>query len=131
MLETEDIQHILLTRTPALTGRYEFLSFRDAAGGRAWLSAGNYPGGVGGEVGKRRSVRQVPRPCAARLRLILCRHGTRRSRTLEQGRTDRAGAAAAAPGEDLAHLFQASLPGPQGTPRAGPPRRGQAGARRP
>src|SRR3954451_19285281 len=39
MLETEDIQHILLTRTPALTGRYEFLSFRNAAGGRAWLSA--------------------------------------------------------------------------------------------
>src|SRR5262249_14657138 len=39
MLETEDIQHILLARTPALTGRYEFLSFRDAAGGRAWLSA--------------------------------------------------------------------------------------------
>src|SRR4051812_37775186 len=39
MLETKDIQHILLTRTPALTGRYEFLSFRDAAGGRAWLSA--------------------------------------------------------------------------------------------
>jgi Dyp-type peroxidase family len=38
MLETEDIQHILLTRTPALTGRYEFLSFRDPAGGRAWLS---------------------------------------------------------------------------------------------
>ena len=39
MLEIEDIQHILLTRTPALTGRYEFLSFRNAAGGRAWLSA--------------------------------------------------------------------------------------------
>src|SRR3954451_1223422 len=39
MLETEDIQHILLTRTPALTGRYEFLSFGNAAGGRAWLSA--------------------------------------------------------------------------------------------
>jgi Dyp-type peroxidase family len=39
MLEFDDIQHILLTRTPALTGRYEFLSFRDAAGGRAWLSA--------------------------------------------------------------------------------------------
>ena len=38
MLELEDIQHILLTRTPALTGRYEFLSFRNAAGGRAWLS---------------------------------------------------------------------------------------------
>ena len=36
MLEFEDIQHILLTRTPALTGRYEFLSFRNAAGGRAW-----------------------------------------------------------------------------------------------
>ena len=38
MLEFEDIQHILLTRTPALNGRYEFLSFRNAAGGRAWLS---------------------------------------------------------------------------------------------
>src|SRR4029078_4265361 len=38
MLEFDDIQHILLTRTPALTGRYEFLSFRSAAGGRAWLN---------------------------------------------------------------------------------------------
>ena len=39
MLEFDDIQHILLTRTPALTGRYEFLSFRNPAGGRGWLSA--------------------------------------------------------------------------------------------
>ncbi|SJM32400.1 Dyp-type peroxidase [Mesorhizobium delmotii] len=39
MLEFDDIQHIVLTRVPALTGRYEFLSFRNAAGGRAWLSA--------------------------------------------------------------------------------------------
>ena len=39
MLEFDDIQHILLTRAPALTGRYEFLSFRDAAAGRAWVSA--------------------------------------------------------------------------------------------
>ena len=39
MIEFDDIQHILLTRAPALTGRYEFLSFRDPAGGRAWLSA--------------------------------------------------------------------------------------------
>jgi Dyp-type peroxidase family len=38
VLELEDIQHILLTRTPAMTGRYEFLSFGNAAGGRAWLS---------------------------------------------------------------------------------------------
>ncbi|CAN5769462.1 peroxidase [soil metagenome] len=38
MLEFDDIQHILLTRTPAMTGRYEFLSFGDPAGGRAWLS---------------------------------------------------------------------------------------------
>ncbi|CAJ1584406.1 peroxidase [[Mycobacterium] wendilense] len=38
MLELEDIQHILLTRTPAMTGRYEFLSFDDPASGRAWLS---------------------------------------------------------------------------------------------
>ncbi|MBS0577797.1 MAG: Dyp-type peroxidase [Proteobacteria bacterium] len=39
MLELDDIQHILLTRAPALTGRYEFLSFRTAAAGRAWLGA--------------------------------------------------------------------------------------------
>ena len=39
MLEFEDIQAILLTRVPALTGRYDFLSFRNAAGGRRWLSA--------------------------------------------------------------------------------------------
>ena len=39
MLELDDIQHILLTRAPALTARYVFLSFREAAGGRAWLSA--------------------------------------------------------------------------------------------
>jgi Dyp-type peroxidase family len=38
MLELNDIQHILLTRTPAVTGRYEFLSFGDPAGGRAWLT---------------------------------------------------------------------------------------------
>ena len=39
MLEFDEIQHILLTRAPALTGRYEFLSFRNPAGGRAWLTA--------------------------------------------------------------------------------------------
>ena len=38
MLEFDDIQHILLTRVPALTGRYEFLSFRQPAQGRAWLA---------------------------------------------------------------------------------------------
>jgi Dyp-type peroxidase family len=38
MLELDDIQHILLTRAPAMTGRYEFLSFSDSAGARAWLS---------------------------------------------------------------------------------------------
>ncbi|MEU7633178.1 peroxidase [Nocardia sp. NPDC049220] len=38
-LELDDIQHILLTRTPAMTGRYEFLSFDDPTGGRAWLAA--------------------------------------------------------------------------------------------
>ena len=37
-LELADIQHILLIRTPAMTGRYEFLSFDNPAGGRAWLS---------------------------------------------------------------------------------------------
>ncbi|BBY67182.1 Dyp-type peroxidase [Mycolicibacterium helvum] len=37
-LELDDIQHILLTRTPAITGRYEFLSFDTPGGGRAWLT---------------------------------------------------------------------------------------------
>ena len=39
MLEYHDIQHFVLTRVPALTGRYEFLSFRQPAQGRAWLEA--------------------------------------------------------------------------------------------
>src|SRR5438132_2662200 len=39
MLEFDDIQYILLTRTPSITGRYEFLSFRNPGAGRAWLSA--------------------------------------------------------------------------------------------
>jgi len=39
VLELDDIQHILLTRTPAMTGRYEFLTFDTPEGGRAWLSA--------------------------------------------------------------------------------------------
>jgi len=39
MLEFDDIQYILLTRAPAITGRYEFLSFRNAAGGRAWVAS--------------------------------------------------------------------------------------------
>lgn len=38
-LELEDIQHFLLTRTPALAARYEFLTFQDAAQGRAWLGS--------------------------------------------------------------------------------------------
>ena len=38
ILEVDDLQHIVITRVPALTGRYEFLSFRDAAQGRAWLA---------------------------------------------------------------------------------------------
>jgi Dyp-type peroxidase family len=39
MLELNDIQYIVLARAPAVTGRYEFLSFHDAASGRAWLKA--------------------------------------------------------------------------------------------
>jgi Dyp-type peroxidase family len=39
MLEFDDIQYILLARAPAITGRYEFLSFRSPVGGRAWLAA--------------------------------------------------------------------------------------------
>ena len=37
MLEFDDLQYIMAARVPALTGRYEFLSFRQPARGRAWL----------------------------------------------------------------------------------------------
>ena len=36
-LELDDIQHFLISRPPALAARYEFLTFRQPAGGRAWL----------------------------------------------------------------------------------------------
>jgi Dyp-type peroxidase family len=39
VLEIDDIQHILLTRAPALEGRYEFLSFGSPSSGRAWLES--------------------------------------------------------------------------------------------
>ena len=38
VLELDDIQYMVMTRVPALTGRYEFLSFRQPAQGRAWLA---------------------------------------------------------------------------------------------
>jgi Dyp-type peroxidase family len=37
-LELEDIQHFLLSRPPARAARYEFLTFRSVANGRAWLT---------------------------------------------------------------------------------------------
>jgi len=39
MLDFDDIQHILLTRAPALNGRYVFLKLSDPEGAREWLSA--------------------------------------------------------------------------------------------
>lgn len=50
MLELDDIQHFLLTRTPALAARYEFLTFGTPAAGRAWL------GGLVDKVGTGKSV---------------------------------------------------------------------------
>jgi hypothetical protein len=37
VLDFEDIRHFLMSRPPARAARYEFLTFRSAAGGRAWL----------------------------------------------------------------------------------------------
>ena len=37
MLEFDDIQYFLISRPRALAARYEFLTFRQPAGGRAWL----------------------------------------------------------------------------------------------
>jgi len=39
MLDLDDVQHFLLSRTPAMAARYEFLSFREKGRGNAWLSA--------------------------------------------------------------------------------------------
>jgi deferrochelatase/peroxidase EfeB len=50
VLEFEDIQHFLISRPPALAARYEFLTFRQAAGGRAWLA------GVTDKVGTAKAV---------------------------------------------------------------------------
>jgi Dyp-type peroxidase family len=50
VLELDDLQYLLLTRVPAVTGRYEFLSFRQPAQGRAWL---------GGILDKVASARQA------------------------------------------------------------------------
>jgi Dyp-type peroxidase family len=52
MLELNDLQHFLLVRTPALAARYEFLSFREPAAGRAWL------GGILDTVGTGRIVEE-------------------------------------------------------------------------
>jgi Dyp-type peroxidase family len=38
MLELDDIQHFLISRTHALAARYEFLSFPNPERGRSWLS---------------------------------------------------------------------------------------------
>jgi Dyp-type peroxidase family len=35
--ELDDLQHFLITRTPALAARYEFVSFANAAAGAEWL----------------------------------------------------------------------------------------------
>lgn len=37
MLEFDDIQHFLIARPPARAARYEFLTFRQLAGGQAWM----------------------------------------------------------------------------------------------
>ncbi|HYM17371.1 MAG TPA: hypothetical protein VEU06_02305 [Micropepsaceae bacterium] len=38
MLELDDIQHFLVSRTPALAARYEFLTFPEPRSGQAWLT---------------------------------------------------------------------------------------------
>jgi deferrochelatase/peroxidase EfeB len=56
MLELNDIQYIVLARAPAVTGRYEFFSFRDAAAARAWLAG--VLGGVHSVEHVRKSVNE-------------------------------------------------------------------------
>ena len=51
MLELEDIQHFLISRPPALTARYEFLTFRQHTGGQAWLTGILEKVGIASRVG--------------------------------------------------------------------------------
>src|SRR4051812_28433234 len=69
-LDFEDIQHFLLTRTPALAARYEFLSFESAPAGRAWL------GGLVDKVGTGRSVGTAS-PDARWVTIAFTYHGLR------------------------------------------------------
>ena len=50
MLELDDIQHFLMARPHAMAARYEFLSFKDPAAGRAWLAGIIEKVGVAGAV---------------------------------------------------------------------------------
>ena len=72
MLEFDDLQYIIATRVPALTGRYEFLSFRQPAQGRAWLK---------GILDKVASVQQVREFDRARAKVgVRCIYVARTSR---------------------------------------------------
>jgi Dyp-type peroxidase family len=51
VLELDDIQHFLISRPPARTARYEFLTFRQPDGGRKWLSGMLDKVGIAKEVG--------------------------------------------------------------------------------
>lgn len=50
-LELDDIQHLLLARTPARAARYEFLSFATPDAGRTWLAGIVDKVGTGASVG--------------------------------------------------------------------------------
>src|SRR6266576_5553682 len=50
MLELDDIQHFLMARPHAMVARYEFLSFKDPAAGRAWPAGMIEKVGVAGAV---------------------------------------------------------------------------------
>src|SRR3954454_6786882 len=49
-LETDDIQSLILMRVPALSGQYQFLSFRDPLAGGAWLA------GIRSKIGSAKSA---------------------------------------------------------------------------
>ena len=51
-LAFDDLQHFLVTRTPALAARYEFLSFADAQAGKTWLAGMIEKVGIASTVGK-------------------------------------------------------------------------------
>ena len=98
MLEFDDIQYILLARVPALTGRYEFLSFQQPAQGRAVARCHTGEGTVGqGGHRYRQSLKKMGLRCVHVERFARTRGGRGVTRDISRGISARHGGSVAGP----------------------------------